>query len=71
MSVPVQTKEKPAEEFITIRIPADLAEFVNQQAVAMCNTRAGVIRYAVTQLRQALEMEAPARRHQDQQEVAS
>lgn len=57
MSATVTKEEQTASEFVTIRIPADLALFVNQQAAAMCNTRAGVIRYALSQLREAVESE--------------
>lgn len=61
MSEPARTKEENSQEFITVRIPADLAQFVNDQAAAMCNTKAGVIRYALSQFRQALESsEAPS-----------
>lgn len=63
-----RVKEDSVSEFITIRIPGDLAEFVNRQADAMCNTRAGVIRFALTQLRRAVEAEEGATSKSEQPE---
>lgn len=45
-------------ENITVRLPEDLAEFVERMAKEACNTRSGIIKLAVVKLRQAVEAEA-------------
>ena len=39
---------------ITIRLPKDLAEFVESLATSQFNTRAGIVRMAVANLKQAM-----------------
>ncbi len=40
---------------ITIRLPKELAEFVEELAAAQFNTRAGIVRMAVFNLKQAVK----------------
>ena len=45
----------PSEpEYLTVRLSPDLVEFVETQAVAMCNSKAGIVKFALTKLREAL-----------------
>jgi hypothetical protein len=39
---------------VTIRLPKDLAEFVESLAISQFNTRAGIVRMAVASLKQAM-----------------
>lgn len=43
------------EGVITIRIPADLMEFIEEQAREQFNTRAGICRMALAKFREAVQ----------------
>lgn len=43
--------DKSEEGTITLRVPADLMEFIEGQAKAQCNTRAGIVRLALAKFR--------------------
>lgn len=51
----------PSEpEYLTVRLSPDLVEFVETQAVAMCNSKAGIVKFALTKLRESLAQEEAA-----------
>lgn len=58
MSDPAPSSSSEAE-YLTVRLSPDLVEFVESQAAAMCNSKAGIIKFALTKLRESLAQEAP------------
>ncbi len=40
---------------LTVRLPVDLIQFVEGQAKAQCNSKAGIVKFALTKLREGLE----------------
>jgi hypothetical protein len=42
-------------ENMSLRLPPDLVEFVERQAVEQCNSRNGIIRLAIVKFREAVE----------------
>ena len=57
MSEPVISP--PAEsEYLTVRLTPDLVEFVESQAAAMCNSKAGILKFALTKLRESVAQQA-------------
>jgi predicted transcriptional regulator len=45
---------------ITVRLPDDLNQFVEQLAAEMCNNKAGIVRLALTKLRASITEPAKA-----------
>jgi hypothetical protein len=42
-------------ETMSLRLPVDLAQFVERQAIEMCNSRNGIVRLALVKFREAVE----------------
>lgn len=60
------TAQKPINDpnNITVRLPDDLNQFVEQMAAEMCNNKAGIVRLALTKLRASLSEPAAAPREE-------
>jgi len=45
--------DQNADVTITIRVPQDLLDFIDDQARTLCNTRSGIARFALTKFMEA------------------
>lgn len=62
-------QSKPTDHNLTVRLPAEMHDFVEGLAKQMCNTNAGIVRLALTKFREG--MQAGRETANVQQEAAS